>query len=141
MNLEGRPRNIFVIVVGEFIKTAKPVGSEFLVENYDLEVSSATIRNDLAFLESLGFLTKPHTSGGRVPTTDGWHYFMEEIWESSFLKEEDAARFENCVSNLIAASLEVRECVSKFFPEVSEEFLKKFLINKIFNENKYERRK
>lgn len=139
MNLEGRTRDIFVIVVGEFIKTARPVGSEFLAENYDLDVSSATIRNDLAFLEDLGFLTKPHTSGGRVPTASGWHYFMEEIWESSFLKEEEALKFENSVSNLINASLEVRECVSKIFPEVSEEFLKRFIMEKLCND--YERRK
>jgi len=141
MNLEGRPREIFVIVVGEFIKTARPVGSEFLAENYDLDVSSATIRNDLAFLEDLGFLAKPHTSGGRVPTADGWHYFMEEVWEPSYLKEEETLKFENSVSNLISASLEVKECVSKIFPEVSEEFLKRFLMDKIFNENNYGRRK
>ncbi|HAJ44401.1 MAG: Heat-inducible transcription repressor HrcA [Candidatus Azambacteria bacterium GW2011_GWE1_42_9] len=139
MNLEGRPKEIFVIVVGEFIKTAKPIGSEFLAENYDLDVSSATIRNDLAFLEELGFLTKPHTSGGRVPTADGWHYFMEEVWEPSSIKEAEALKFENSVSNLISASLQVRECASKIFPEMSEEFLRKFLIDKIFNN--YERRK
>ena len=139
MNLEGRSRDIFVIVVGEFIKTARPIGSEFLVENYDLDVSSATIRNDLAFLEDLGFLTKPHTSGGRIPTVDGWHYYVEEIWEPSFLKEEEVLKFENSVSNLISASSEVRKCVSKFFPEASEEFLKRFLMDKIFNN--YDRRK
>ncbi len=137
--MAGRQKEIFVIVVGEFIKTAKPIGSEFLAENYDLEVSSATIRNDLAFLEDLGFLTKPHTSGGRVPTADGWHYFVEKIWEQSSLKEEEVLKFENSVSNLISASLEVRECVSKIFPEVSEEFLKRFLMEKIFNN--YDRRK
>ncbi len=141
MNLEGRPREIFVIVVGEFIKTARPVGSEFLAENYDLDVSSATIRNDLAFLEGLGFLNKPHPSGGRVPTAHGWHYFMEEVWEQSHLKEEEALKFENSVSNLINASMEVKECVSKIFPDVSEEFLKRFLMDKIFNENNYARRK
>ena len=131
--MAGRQKEIFVIVVGEFIKTAKPVGSEFLAENYDLDVSSATIRNDLAFLEDLGFLAKPHTSGGRVPTAAGWHYFVEEIWENSFLKEQEAVKFENSVSNLISTSLEVRECVSKIFPEVSEEFLRRFLMDKIFN--------
>lgn len=132
VNLKGRPKEIFVIVVGEFIKTARPVGSEFLAENYDLAVSSATIRNDLAFLERLGFLNKPHTSGGRVPTADGWHYFVEKVWEPSRLKEEETIKFENSVSNLINASLEVRKCASKVFPEMSEEFLKRFLIDKIF---------
>lgn len=139
MNLEGRPREIFVIVVGEFIKTARPIGSEFLVENYDLDVSSATIRNDLAFLEELGFLTKPHTSGGRVPTASGWHYFMEEIRGPSYLSKEEVLRFEELVSDLLSTSLELKECVSKFFPEVSEEFLKRFLMEKLFND--YERKK
>jgi len=134
--MAGRQKEIFVIVVGEFIKTAKPVASEFLAENYDLDVSSATIRNDLAFLEELGFLNKPHPSGGRMPTARGWHYFMEEVWEPSYLKEEEALKFENSVSNLISASLEVRECVSKIFPEVSEEFLKRFLMDKIFYDSR-----
>ena len=147
MNLEDRPacagrqRDIFEIVVEEFIKTARPVGSEFLAENFDLEVSPATVRNDLAFLEELGFLTKPHTSGGRVPTADGWHYFVEKIWEPSSLKEEEALKFENSVLNLINASLEVRECVSKIFPDASEEFLKRFLMEKIFTKNNYDRGK
>lgn len=136
VNLEGRPREIFVIVVGEFIKTARPVGSEFLAENYDLDVSSATIRNDLAFLEGLGFLNKPYPSGGRVPTASGWHYFMEEIRGPSYLSKEEVLRFEELVSNLLSISLELKECVSKFFPEVSEEFLKRFLMNKIFYDNR-----
>ncbi|MBI4920014.1 DeoR family transcriptional regulator [Candidatus Azambacteria bacterium] len=139
MNLKGRPREIFIIVVGEFIKTAKPVGSEFLAENYNLNVSPATVRNDLAFLEDLGFLIKPHTSGGRVPTADGWHYFMEEVWEPSFFPEEEMIKFNGLVSDLVNTSVELRRCVSKFFPEVSEEFLKRFLMDKIFNN--YERRK
>ncbi len=141
MNLEGRPREIFEIVVEEFIRTAKPVGSEFLAENYDLDVSPATIRNDFAFLEDLGILTKPHPSGGRVPTASGWHYFMEEIRGPSYLSKEEVLRFEELVSNLLSTSLELKECVSKFFPEVSEEFLKRFLMEKIFNENKYDREK
>ncbi len=134
MNLEGRPKEIFVIVVGEFIKTARPVGSEFLVENYDLEVSSATIRNDLAFLEDLGFLAKPHTSGGRVPTVDGWRYFMEEVCEPSFFPETEMVKFRGLVADLVTASAKLRRCASEIFPEMSEEFLKKFLIEKIFNE-------
>jgi len=136
MNIEGRQKNIFIIVVEEFIKTARPIGSEFLAENYDLEVSAATIRNDLAFLEDLGFLTKPHTSGGRVPTADGWHYYVEEIWEPSYLSQEEVLKFRNSISNLLSASSEVKECVSRFFPGVSEEFLKRFLMDKIFQDNK-----
>lgn len=139
MNLENRQKYIFEIVVEEFIKSARPVGSEFLAENYDLEVSSATIRNDLAGLEELGFLEKPHPSGGRLPTASGWHYFVEEIWEPSYLSEEEVLKFRRLMSNLIGLSLELRDCISHFFPEVSDEFLKKFLMDKLFKN--YDRRK
>ena len=81
MRLDGRQQEIFEIVVEEFIKSARPIGSEFLAENYDLEVSSATMRNDVAYLEELGFLAKPHTSGGRIPTSRGWYFFTHEIRE------------------------------------------------------------
>lgn len=138
MNLGDRQQDIFEIVVEEFIKTARPVGSEFLAENFNLEVSPATVRNDLAFLEELGFLTKPYTSGGRIPTSRGWHYFMEEVWESDLPKGE-IIRLNYLTSELLAKSEELINCVSKIFPEVSEEFLKKFLVNKLFND--HERRK
>ena len=137
MNLDNRQKYIFEIVVEEFIKSARPVGSEFLAENYDLEVSSATIRNDLAFLEELGFLAKPHTSGGRVPTSRGWHFFIEEIRESDELSQSEMARLNLLTSELLSTSQEIMSCVSKIFPEVSDEFFKKFIIDKLF----YDRRK
>lgn len=142
MNLGNRQQEIFEIVVTEFIKSAKPVGSEFLAENYDLEVSSATIRNDLAFLEDLGYLVKPHTSGGRVPTSRGWHYFVEEIWEPEGLSEDEMLKLKKLTDNLLNTSQAIRNCVSQMFPEVSDEFFKKFLIEKLFNNEKsYDRRK
>lgn len=141
MRLEGRQQEIFEIVVEEFIKSARPVGSEFLAENYDLEVSSATIRNDLAYLEELGFLAKPHTSGGRIPTSRGWHFFTHEILEPSEFSKTEMARLNSLTSELLDTSQEIMNCVSKIFPEVSNEFFKKFIIEKLFYENKYERRK
>ncbi len=137
MDLNGRQREIFEIVVEEFIKSARPVGSEFLAENYDLEISPATVRNDLAFLEGLGFLVKPHTSGGRVPTSRGWHFFIEEIRESDEFPQNEMARLNALTNELLNTSQEIMTCVSKIFPEVSDEFFKKFIIDKLF----YDRRK
>lgn len=139
MNLDNRQIHIFEIVIEEFIKSARPVGSEFLAENYDLEVSSATIRNDLAFLEELGFLAKPHTSGGRVPTSRGWHYFIEEIREPDDFSIEEMARLNALTNKLLSTSQEIMSCISKIFPDVSDEFFKKFLIDKLFQN--YDRRK
>ena len=138
MNSGNRQIHIFEIVIEEFIKSARPVGSEFLAENYDLEVSSATIRNDLVFLEELGFLTKPHPSGGRIPTSRGWHYFIEEVRRSD-LPMEEIIRLNNLTSELLEKSEEIMDCVSKIFPDVSDEFFKNFLVNKLFNY--HERRK
>lgn len=144
MNINGRPRQlagrqqeIFEIVVEEFIKSARPVSSEFLAENYGLEVSSATIRNDLAFLEELGFLAKPHTSGGRIPTSRGWHFFTHEIREPDEFSQSEIARLNALTNELLNTSQEIMLCVSKIFPEVSDEFFKKFIIDKLF----YDRRK
>lgn len=141
MNLDNRQRYIFEIVVEEFIKSARPVGSEFLAENYDLEVSPATIRNDLAFLEEIGFLAKPHTSGGRIPTSRGWHFFIEEVSEPEVFRREEMARLASLTNELLSTSHEIMHCVSKIFPEVSDEFFKKFILEKLFYEKKYGRRK
>lgn len=139
MRLESRQTEIFEIVIEEFIKSAKPVGSQFLAENYDLEVSPATVRNDLAFLEELGLLAKPHTSSGRIPTSFGWHFFINEIREPDEFSQSEIARLNDLTNELLSTSQEIMSCVSKIFPEVSNEFFKNFLVNKLFN--KYERRK
>ena len=140
-NINDRQKDIFEIVVEEFIKSARPVGSQFLAENYDLEVSSATIRNDFVSLEELGFITKQHSSGGRIPTSKGWHYFIEEIREPDEFSMEEVARLNTLTNKLLNTSQEIMSCISKIFPDVSDEFFKKFLIDKLFNENKYGRRK
>ncbi len=74
-------RNITILnaIVEEFIATAEPVGSKTLVEKYGLPYSSATIRNDMAQLESLGYLEKPHTSAGRVPSNKGYRFYCQHL--------------------------------------------------------------
>ncbi len=80
-NLELTPRQqtILGLTVREYVKTAAPVSSRALVEGYGLPVSSATVRNELAYLEETGHLTHPHTSAGRVPTHEGYRYFVERL--------------------------------------------------------------
>lgn len=83
--LTSRNIEILKAIVEEFIDTAEPVGSKTLVDKYDLPYSSATIRNDMATLESLGYLEKPHTSAGRVPSNKGYQFYCEYLVD----KEED----------------------------------------------------
>ncbi len=77
--LTPRRQMVLGLVVREFVRTAVPVGSRALVEQYGLNVSPATVRNEMAWLEEQGYLTHPHTSAGRVPTDQGYRYFVERL--------------------------------------------------------------
>ncbi len=76
-------------MVREYIATAEPVASTQLVRGYKLDVSPATVRNELAALEEAGLLTHPHTSAGRVPTDLGYRYFIETLMPSPSLRPEE----------------------------------------------------
>lgn len=78
MSLTRRDK-ILKLIVEDFIKTARPVGSHNLIENYNLNVSSATVRNEMNALEKDGYLEKTHTSSGRVPSTKGYRYYVEHL--------------------------------------------------------------
>ena len=77
----SRQKLILKAIVEEYVKTCEPVGSKSLIENpkYHLDFSSATIRNEMAVLEELGFLLKTHTSSGRIPSEEGYKLYVTEI--------------------------------------------------------------
>ena len=79
--MEQVTRRFFILklIVEEFIKTAKPIGSQTLIDTYNLTYSSATIRNEMFALEEDGYIEKPHTSSGRVPSTKGYRYYIEHL--------------------------------------------------------------
>ena len=83
--LSERRKLILGLVVQEFVERAKPVGSMYLVKHYGLDVSPATVRNELAALAELGYLRQPHTSAGRVPTEKGYRFFVGELMQRSEL--------------------------------------------------------
>ena len=78
-DLSLRQQTILAFVIREYVETAKPVGSKVLAEKYGLDYSPATIRNELARLEELGYLSHPHTSAGRQPTDTGYRYFVQRL--------------------------------------------------------------
>lgn len=82
------------LVVEDFITTGMPVGSQHLVEDYDLDVSSATIRNWLMQLEDEGYLSHPHTSSGRVPTESGYRFYLAELMEERDLKRREIEKLQ-----------------------------------------------
>jgi heat-inducible transcriptional repressor len=96
MDLTVRQRKILALVVKEYIDTATPVGSAVICQKYLEEVSSATVRNELAALEELGFLTHPYTSAGRIPTDRGYRFYVDKLMEAYRL----TAREKNLVEQL-----------------------------------------
>ena len=79
--MNERRQLVLKLVIQEYIETSTPVGSEVLVRRYGLNVSSATIRNEMSALEDLGYLTHLHTSAGRVPTDAGYRYYVENLMD------------------------------------------------------------
>lgn len=77
--LDERKAAILRTVIEEYIDTAQPVGSSAVVSAADVRVSAATVRNDMAVLETEGYLTQPHTSAGRVPTDKGYRHFVDHL--------------------------------------------------------------
>ena len=77
--LSERQKLILTLVVQEYVHSAAPVGSKKLVQKYNLDLSSATVRNELSVLSDAGLLRQPHTSAGRVPTEDGYRYFVGQL--------------------------------------------------------------
>jgi heat-inducible transcriptional repressor len=82
MQLSTRKREILRRVVEEYVASGQPVGSRVLVERSGLQISSSTVRSELAELEGLGLLTHPHTSAGRIPTEDGYRLYADELLDT-----------------------------------------------------------
>jgi heat-inducible transcriptional repressor len=81
VNADERRFEVLRAIVADYVATQEPVGSKVLVERYNLGVSSATVRNDMAALEDEGYIAQPHTSAGRVPTDKGYRLFVDRLSE------------------------------------------------------------
>jgi heat-inducible transcriptional repressor len=79
--LDDRKLAVLRAIVEDYVSTNEPVGSKALVDRHNLDVSPATIRNDMAVLEEQGFIVQPHTSAGRVPTDKGYRLFVDRLSE------------------------------------------------------------
>ncbi|MCY7275007.1 MAG: heat-inducible transcriptional repressor HrcA, partial [Phormidesmis sp. CAN_BIN44] len=83
INLTNRQQQVLWATVRHYIATAEPVGSEALVKEYNLSVSSATIRNAMGVLEKSGLLYQPHTSAGRIPSDSGYRIYVDNLIKPS----------------------------------------------------------
>ncbi len=97
-----RQQNILKAIVETYIATAEPVGSKVLSAKYNLGVSSATLRNEMAELIAMGYLEQPHTSAGRVPTHKGYRLYVNELMNGYALTTDDTAELKTALRMKIA---------------------------------------
>ncbi|MBI2252110.1 MAG: heat-inducible transcription repressor HrcA [Armatimonadetes bacterium] len=90
MFLNFRQEKILLALIEEFIDTAEPVGSSTLLNKHNLDCSSATIRNEMAYLESLGFLGQPHSSSGRIPLDEAYRFYVKYLLQKGILPPPEA---------------------------------------------------
>jgi heat-inducible transcriptional repressor len=93
--LSERQRTILILLIRDYIETAQPVGSKRLVERFHLDLSSATVRNEMSALTEMGYLRQPHTSAGRVPAEEGYRVFVAQMLQ----KAELPASIQNTIAH------------------------------------------
>lgn len=113
--LTERQKEILKLIVMEYIKGAKPVGSQGICEM--LNCSSATVRAEMAALEDLGLLEKTHTSSGRVPSEEGYRYYVDNLMKPKEISGEDMLKLQLIFSN---NQLELSDCIKKSLEIVSD---------------------
>ncbi len=89
MFLDDRKMRILRAIIDDYINTAEPIGSRTIARKHELGLSSATIRNEMADLEDMGYLAQPHTSAGRIPSDKGYRLYVDQLMQARDLSMED----------------------------------------------------
>ncbi|MBQ9895011.1 MAG: heat-inducible transcription repressor HrcA [Ruminococcus sp.] len=121
--MDDRKLKILAAVVDEYVRTGEPVGSKAISKLEHINVSAATIRNDMAALEQMGYLEQPHTSAGRVPTFMGYRLYIDELMTHPELPDEEKHRLDEMlggedtpeellIQNAAAALTELTQCAA-----------------------------
>ncbi|MBP3759934.1 MAG: heat-inducible transcription repressor HrcA [Ruminococcus sp.] len=121
--MDERKLRILAAVVDEYVRTGEPVGSKAISKLGHIKVSSATIRNDMAALEQLGYLEQPHTSAGRVPTFKGYRLYIDELMNAPALSDDEKNKLDEMLGdadtpeellleNAAAALTEITQCAA-----------------------------
>ena len=115
--LDKRKKKLLQAIVEEYIETAEPVSSNNLVK--ELECSSATIRNEMAELEKTGFIEKPHTSAGRVPSQKGYRYYVDELIRDDKLSRKEMELIKDRLETKVNELEDIMEITSSTISEIT----------------------
>ncbi|MGN7468587.1 heat-inducible transcriptional repressor HrcA [Brevibacillus sp. SAFN-007a] len=117
--LSDRQRLILSAIVDNYIHSAEPVGSRTISKREDIGFSSATIRNEMSDLEELGYLEQPHTSAGRVPSTKGYRFYVDNLIQPQRLSEAELGKLKQLFAERILHSEQVVEYTAQILSQLT----------------------
>lgn len=118
--LDERKQRVLRAVIDDYIQSAEPVGSRTLARKYDLGVSPATIRNEMADLEMLGYLRHIHTSSGRIPSSKGYRFYVDGLIPPAPVGEEEKARIDTWYRTRVKRIDEVFQETARLIAEITK---------------------
>lgn len=127
-----RQKELLGLIIREHIKSARPVGSAALVDAARLDLSSATLRNEMAVLEEEGYICQPHSSAGRVPTQKGYHYFVDHFMRKTDLAATDTQPLRDILRAQLDTDAILRACAKELVAQSNETVIVAFDKNTVF---------
>lgn len=134
MNLSERKLKILQAIISDFIKTAEPVGSRTLSKKFDLGISPATIRNEMADLEEMGYLTHPHTSAGRVPSEQAYRLYVNQMMNKRELSDAEKIAISSQLYDNVVELEKTVQHAAKVLSEITN--LTSFALTPVPNEDR-----
>jgi heat-inducible transcriptional repressor len=119
MVLDERKRHILESVIKDYVATAEPVGSRAVVRKHALNISAATVRNEMADLEEMGYLEQPHTSAGRIPSEKGFRYYVDCMMENENPSDEQIEVLHKILEDSIQEWNDVVQGIGHFLSQVT----------------------
>lgn len=117
--LNDRKKRILQAIVEEYIETAEPVSSNTIVNKYGMDFSSATVRNEMAELENIGYLDKPHTSAGRVPSAKGYRFYVDELLKDDNISLEEIKYIQSKLETKVNAIEDLTKIATTTLSEIT----------------------
>ena len=117
--LSDRKKRILSAVIDSYIDSAEPVSSGEIREKYVSDISSATIRSELATLEEMGFLIQPHTSAGRIPSTEAYRFYVDKLLQDKALTPEELAIIQDCFKEKVTEVDDVIRRTAKVISDIT----------------------
>lgn len=118
--LDERKQRILQAIINDYISTAEPIGSRTIARKYDLGVSPATIRNEMADLEMLGYLEQLHTSSGRIPSSKGYRFYVDDLLPPEAMTDNEIALIEKWYRAKVKRAEEVFQETAKIISRMTK---------------------